>query len=127
VNDAVLSTSSQCKVLIVDDEPHAVLVLSMIVRRLGVNVIGAYNGEQALKATREHKPALVLTDLMMPKLSGAEFCRLVKSGGDTAHIPVIIISAVPVEERPKCGADGHLMKPYKPSDVEELVYKYWDR
>jgi CheY-like chemotaxis protein len=111
-------------VVIADDEIHIVDVLSLLLEPLGVRVIKAYNGEQALRAVQAHRPHLVLTNVIMPKLGGAELCRRLKARPETATIPVILVSSLPREELPPCHADGFLPKPFDLARVEEFVRGY---
>jgi CheY-like chemotaxis protein len=111
-------------VVVADDEIHIVDVLSLLLEPLGVRVVKAYNGEQALRAVQAHRPHLVLTNVIMPKLGGAELCRRLKARPETAAIPVVLISSLPREELPSCQADGFLAKPFDLARVEEFVRGY---
>lgn len=108
-------------VVIADDEIHVVDVLGLLLEPLGVRVVKAYNGEQALAAVREHHPQLVLTNVRMPKLSGLEVCRRLKDDG---AVSVILVTSLPREDLPECEADDIIHKPFDTARVEECVRRF---
>jgi DNA-binding response OmpR family regulator len=81
------------KILIADDEVHLARILQLTLERAGYETIVAYDGEEALKKTREEHPELVILDLMLPLLDGYKVCRRLKCDEGTKSIPVIILSA----------------------------------
>jgi CheY-like chemotaxis protein len=107
--------------LIVEDEPDANTLLSMLVRMRGYRTESALGGVEALELLGAHRPDVVLLDLMLPDLSGFEVCRAIKSGRDTTLIPVVVVSAARVEENEaRCyaaGANDFIPKPYTPDQV----------
>lgn len=82
------------KVLIVDDEPEIVEMLSLVLSEEGFEVIPAYDGEHALRAMRETRPDLVLSDVMMPRVDGLEMCSRIKADPAISAIPVILMTAL---------------------------------
>jgi signal transduction histidine kinase/ligand-binding sensor domain-containing protein/DNA-binding response OmpR family regulator len=85
------------------------------------NIIEAANARQGLEMARESIPDLVISDIMMPGMDGFEFCSLIKSGTETSHIPVILLTARSGEtDRLKgldTGADDYLTKPFNASEL----------
>src|SRR4051794_8946958 len=81
-------------VLVADDEPAVLEVLADVVEDLGHDVVRARDGDEALRLAREHRPHLVVTDHVMPRLSGLDLCRELKADAALAHIPVILLSGV---------------------------------
>jgi len=81
-------------ILIVDDTPDNLRLLSIMLTEEGYKVRKAMNGERALKAVQVVPPDLILLDIRMPDMSGYEVCRALKAGEDTQDIPVIFISAL---------------------------------
>ena len=79
-------------------------------------VIDAGNGRQGLELATEHLPDLIISDVMMPEMDGQEFCRRIKSSPNTAHIPLILLTAkAPIEneiEGYETGADDYIIKPF---------------
>jgi len=109
-------------VLVVDDEPRNVEVISHFLMREGFRVIAAEDGDAALLTVIEEAPDVILLDVMMPGLDGFEVCRRLKAHPATVFIPVVILTALRgASERVKgaaAGADEFLSKPF---DEVELV------
>lgn len=107
--------------LIVEDEPDANTLLSMLVRMRGYHTESALGGAEALQRLDARRPDVVLLDLMLPDLSGYEVCRAIKAGRETTLIPVVVVSAARVEENEaRCyavGANDYIPKPYTPDQV----------
>lgn len=103
------------KILLVED--HAEM-LEMLRRIFGpfYEVHTAANGAEGLEAARALQPDLVLSDIMMPVMSGFEMCKLIKSGIETSHIPVVLLTAYHTEEHTleglHTGADDYIAKPF---------------
>ncbi len=103
------------KVLIADDEQTVRLMVS---RMLGeeYTVLEAADGEEAVDIAKEQQPALVLMDLMMPRLDGYAACLRIKSDQTTKGIPVVMLTAIDHELNKKfaqeMGADGYITKPF---------------
>jgi CheY-like chemotaxis protein len=111
-------------VVVADDEPHIRELLAAIVADAGAEAVLAADGEQALRAVRERPPALVLSDVMMPRLRGDELCRRLKADPATAALPVVLLSAVLPFEPTGVGADRFVSKPFDMDEIEELVRRY---
>jgi two-component system alkaline phosphatase synthesis response regulator PhoP len=105
------------KVLIVDDEPDIVEFVEYNLMREQFEILKAYDGPTALKQAREHHPELILLDLMIPGIDGLEVCRQLKGRSDTAHIPIIMLTAkgeeVDVVTGLEIGADDYVAKPFR--------------
>jgi class 3 adenylate cyclase len=103
------------RVLLVDHSPDDRLLMSLYLRRSGVEILTASNGEEALQITAAKFPDLVVLDLMMQGMSGFEVCKRIKSNPDTALTPVVFLtSADNREDRIKglqAGADDFFSKP----------------
>ena len=106
--------SRELRVLIVDDNED---LLEFLMREFSerYEVLTAENGLKGLEAAKEHIPDLVIADVMMPEMNGIEFCRELKQGEATSHIPVIMLTARSSSEFEKLGlesgADEYLSKP----------------
>jgi len=107
--------------LIVEDEPEANKLLSMLVQLRGYRTESAYEGLEALDHVRSRVPDVVFLDLMLPDVDGYQVCRSLKSSGTTCLIPVIIVTArVAAENRIESfgvGADDYVPKPYTPDEI----------
>ena len=120
--ESTLTRPEQTKVLIVDDEPANVAVLSRFLEHERYHVLSAENGPDALDTVSAEEPSLVLLDVMMPAMNGFEVCRRIKSSPTTLFLPVVLVTGLAdTESRVKgilAGADDFLSKPV---DRQELV------
>ena len=111
----------QARVLVVEDEPAQREILTYNLEKEGFAVRSAGNGEEALLMIAEAPPDLVILDWMMPRVSGIEVCRQLKSRNDTRHIPIIMLSArsedVDTVRGLETGADDYVIKPYSVSEL----------
>lgn len=109
-------------VLIVEDEPAQMEVLSYNLGSEGFRLVQAADGEEALLLTEELQPDLIVLDWMLPNLSGIEVCRRLRARAETKRIPIIMLTARGEEtDRVRgleTGADDYIVKPYS---VGELV------
>ena len=112
-------------ILIADDEPNQLELLSYNLEQAGFAVLQAMHGQDALQKIEDHRPDLVILDWMMPHLSGIELCRTLRSRADTKLLPVIILSARGEEgDRTlglDTGADDYMSKPFSPSELVSRV------
>jgi len=108
-------------VLVADDEPAVLEVLSQVVEDLGHDVIQARDGEEAWNLARARRPQLVVTDHMMPRLSGLELCRKLRSDDVLGQVPIILLSAVLPHGAPE--AHAFLHKPFEITDFEALIHQ----
>lgn len=110
------------KVLIVEDEPSQMELLSYNLSAQGYDVSKAESGEEGLLILQEEEIDVILLDWMLPETSGLEICRQIKSGKSTANIPVIMLTARGEEDDKvrglDTGADDYIVKPYS---VKELL------
>ena len=112
-------------VLVVDDEPHIVNVLTMKLRGAGYDVVTAEDGEQAYELALEQLPDLVITDYQMPFLSGLEFAQRLRLAESTSVTPVLMLTArgftIAAEALAKTNIQAVLSKPFSPRDVASRV------
>ena len=111
--------------LIVEDEPEANKLLSMLVQLRGYRTDSAFTGGEALSKIDRARPDIVFLDLMLPDIDGYEVCRKLKTRKDTTLIPVVMVTArVALENRIRCyctGADYYVPKPYTPDQIFEAI------
>lgn len=109
------------KILIVEDEPDVVDLIQINLKALGFQIITAENGEIALQKIQAQKPDLVILDLMIPKVSGLEVCKILKKNLETASIPIIMLTAKSEEVDRivglELGADDYVTKPFSPREL----------
>ena len=106
------------KVLVADDEPAMVGVIGAILGGAGHRIIAAYDGREAIRRFEDEHPDLVLLDLAMPGVDGADVCRRIRAAGDT---PIIVVSGesdlgVTVELL-DAGADDYVRKPFRAAEL----------
>ena len=115
----------QATVLLVEDDMAQREMLSYNLEAAGYNVITTDNGEDALILVDENDPDLIILDWMMPRLSGLETCRRLKSNKKTKNIPVLMLSARSEEvDRVRgldIGADDYVVKPYAVAELMARV------
>jgi two-component system, sensor histidine kinase and response regulator len=104
------------EILIVEDSPTQAERLRRLIQSKAYRVRVAANGRLALGLLREHRPHLVLSDIIMPELNGYDLCRAIKADEDLRDIPVILVTALndvkDIIRGIECGADNFIRKPY---------------
>lgn len=113
---------SKAHILIVEDEPPLQTLLAYNLDAAGFSTAQAYDADDARLHIAEHRPDLILLDWMLPGASGLELCRQLRRQDDTAHLPIIMITAK-AEEADRLrgldtGADDYVVKPFS---VPELI------
>jgi len=114
-------------ILLVDDEEPILETLVMIVEDMGYQAAQATNGEEALDSVHEHWPSLVITDMMMPRLDGAQFIAALRRGAqaDGKPLPPIILLTAGMAPRvEQVGATIVVPKPFRIEDLEALIRQY---
>jgi len=110
------------KVLIVEDDPETVELVSLYLRRDGYQVLSASDGLEGLRLAREAQPDLVILDLMLPRLDGMQVGRILR---EEADVPIIMLTArVDEEDRLaglELGADDYVTKPFSPRELAARV------
>ena len=109
------------KIIVVEDEPDLVDVVTYNLKREGYLVLAAQRGDEGLNLIRSEVPDLVLLDLMLPGMDGLSICRQMKSDTSLSEIPIIIASAKGEESDVviglEMGADDYLAKPFSPREL----------
>jgi len=107
--------TSQGVVLIVDDNAQNVELLQAFLEVLPVRIVTAVDGIDALEKVKQHNPDLILLDIMMPRMSGFQVCRKLKSDPATRDIQVLMVTALnelgDIEQANECGTDDFISKP----------------
>lgn len=109
------------RILVADDEPDVLNLVSLNLKSAGYTVLHAEDGLSALQQARESLPALIVLDLMLPEMSGLEVCKVLKKEPQTAQIPIIMLTAK-AEEIDRIvglelGADDYITKPFSPREL----------
>ena len=117
-------------ILVIDDEPDIVKLVSKILEARGHRVTTGHNGEEALASIDRDRPDVIVLDLNLPKVDGFEVCRRLKSNPATKAIPVVMLTAayVTVDDATRglgLGADEYVVKPFLKDvlvhNVERLI------
>ena len=116
------------KILVVDDEPDLLKVVTFRLKKLGYDIIEATDGQKAMDLIQEHRPHLILLDLRLPIIDGWEVCRRVKADDQLKYIPIILLTAsagaINSEMTKELKAEDLLVKPFEPEVLLEKIKKY---
>lgn len=112
-------------VLVVDDDPEIVTMLSTRLGKRGYKVTTASDGIKALEMAKQDKPDVVLLDVMMPGKSGWEVARALKQDPETQSVKIVMVSAIGEKTNeitaPIYGADAHVDKPFEFEHLEKVI------
>ncbi|MFN3929123.1 MAG: response regulator transcription factor [Thermoflexus sp.] len=119
------------RILIAEDERDIRELIVFTLEFGGFQVIAATNGQEAVELARQHRPDLILLDVRMPKMTGYEACRILKSQEETRTIPVVFLSAKgqesEIRQGMEAGADAYIIKPFAPDELIQQVKAILDR
>ncbi|MDH5216714.1 MAG: fused response regulator/phosphatase [Gammaproteobacteria bacterium] len=119
---------SEILILVVDDDTTNVVLLSVILQKLGYNVVTAYNGQEAIEKFNEFRPDMVLMDIMMPVMNGYDATTAIKACEGDEFVPIIFITALTEDKAlAKCidvGGNDFLVKPYNPILIEAKINSF---
>jgi len=112
-------------ILVVDDDPVILQLLQVNFEMEGFTVITAADGQQGVDRTRADRPDVVVSDVMMPKMSGIELVAQLKGDPDTSGIPILLLTAkaqqADIGAGMDAGADDYVTKPFEPLDLVDRV------
>ncbi len=114
-----MTREGEAAVLVVDDNPDKLLMARVLLEKAGYRVTTADDGLEAFEAAQRARPLLVVSDVMMPRASGIELCRMLRSEPRLNSIPVLLVSALRVDDESVveglgAGADDYLEAPFDP-------------
>lgn len=116
-----------CLALVVDDDPTQQLIISKLLKTMGLDVIVASDGVEALERVQSTSPVLVILDILMPRMNGYEVCRHLKLNQKTQDLPVLMYSGQEqefnVKQRSPSGADAYISKPCHPQELINAVHQ----
>src|ERR1051325_2700603 len=120
-----MSKEQGASILVVDDDPEIVAMLTTRLSHRGYKVTTASDGHRALELAKREKPALVLLDVMMPGKSGWEVARALKQDPVTQGIKIVMVTAIGEQGNempsPRYGADAHIDKPFEFERLERVI------
>ena len=112
-------------ILIAEDEKDIRDLIAFTLRFAGYEVTVTTNGAEATEIVRDLMPDLILLDVRMPKMTGYDACRKIKTDASTQHIPVVFLSARGQEGEIQAGldagADDYIVKPFAPDQLLERI------
>jgi CheY-like chemotaxis protein len=113
------------RILVVDDEPHIIKLVSFTLERRGHDVLSAPDGPTGLELAAAESPDLIFMDVMMPMMTGLEALEALKEDPETGEIPVVMLSAksqtYEQEEGLRKGALRYVTKPFAPADLTDVI------
>lgn len=112
-------------ILVADDDQDILRFVELNLRLEGFDIFTAPDGEHALELARQKVPAMVILDVMMPKMDGYEVCQALRNDGRTSHICIIMLTARSMSADKvlglTAGADGYISKPFDPMELVARV------
>jgi len=116
------------RILIADDEPDIIQLVTFRLEKSGYEVLSAANGKEALDLIQTKKPDLVLLDLRMPIIDGYEVCRQVKADQALKDTPIILLTASSViklkEKVTQLKAEDYIIKPFSAEELSKKIEKF---
>ena len=118
----------QPTVLYVEDNEYNRKIVRQLLSRTSYRLVEAVDGETGLAMIRQERPDLVLMDVQLPKMSGLDVTRALRSDAATADIPIIMVTSFALSgddhKAMAAGASAYLAKPYSPRELLALVRKF---
>ena len=115
----------RARILVVDDSPTEISLISAPLLAGGFEVITARDGEEAIRRATKDRPDLILLDVVMPRQNGYQVCRTLKRTPESSHIPVVMLTG---KDQPsdrfwglRQGADEYLTKPFQPAALMSTI------
>ncbi|MDD5748182.1 MAG: response regulator [Actinomycetota bacterium] len=119
------NAEKRIRVLIIDDDPGIIKVISLILETRGFETTEAKDGISGIEIAKRENPDVILLDIMMPELDGYEVIKRLKRDPDTWSIPVVFVTAKTTTEAMEMGtslgASGYLTKPFHPEDLIAMI------
>jgi DNA-binding response OmpR family regulator len=120
-----VTRNGQPLILIADDDPDILALVSFRLERAGYEVVQARNGEEAVQLALARRPDLAVIDVMMPRIDGYEATRQLRRQEETSWMPIILLTARVQEEDIArgfdAGADDYVRKPFSPQELGSRV------
>jgi twitching motility two-component system response regulator PilH len=117
-----------CVALVVDDDPTQQLIISKLLKKMGLKVIFASDGVEALSQVQSSRLVLVILDIIMPRMNGYQVCQQIKSNEKTQHLPVVMYSGQEKEfdslKGSKPCADAYVSKLCHPQELIDTVNQF---
>ena len=119
---------NQRTILYIEDNEYNRKIVRQLLGRTPYRLIEAVDGEAGVAQALEEPPDLILMDVQLPKMSGLDATRVLRSDERTKHIPIVVITSFALsgdrERATEAGAAGYLAKPYSPRELLALVRQF---
>jgi len=116
------------KVLLVEDHPELLEILTWQMESMGFSVIAANNGKEGVKKAIEENPYLILMDIMMPGMDGREATRIIRSNSETQDIPILAATVLSKESDLKscieAGCSDYIVKPFTTQELRDKIQDF---
>lgn len=116
---------TQKTVLVADDEPSILISLEYLLEQAGYLVCKAHDGQDALEQALQHRPDLILLDVMMPRLNGFDVCSRLRAEPSMANTRIVMLTAkgrdVEISQGLALGADAYVTKPFSTRDLMATI------
>lgn len=117
-NDLASRKGPAAWLLVVDDDPDSLTALQLLLSALGFEVATARSAQEALTRIQQRLPDLIITDCEMPRMSGLEFCRVLRKGDQTRDIPIVLYTGKDIAEN---GPKAYDRIVAKPADADAIL------
>jgi signal transduction histidine kinase/DNA-binding response OmpR family regulator len=126
---AIQSFSEVTKILVVEDDPLNLLLISEVLRKMGVEVITAGNGNEAVDMLLEHDPSLIFMDINMPEIDGFMATERIRQlTTHHCHVPIVALTADAMkEDKERClesGMNDYISKPFRLEEIHAVIKEY---
>lgn len=115
-------------ILIIDDSPSEIALISRVVLDLGHRAFTASNGQEGVSMAAQLKPDLILLDVVMPSLDGFSACRSLKKNAETTSIPVVMVTSKAGASdqfwAERQGANGYVTKPFAAANLAATIKRF---
>ncbi len=115
-------------ILVVEDDPRQMRLIQDLLKISGYVTVAATDGEKGVELAKKKKPALILMDIMMPKMDGYTACREIKLDKVTKSIPVVMVTSLsyPLNKElgKDVGADGYIIKPFDHQALLDVIHRF---
>ena len=113
------------KILVIDDEPDILRIVSFLLKNWGFEVLTANNGQEGLNVLENQKPDLILLDASMPKMNGLQMLEMIQDEPEIRDIPVIMLTAHSdqnnIDIAASYGIQDYITKPFEPFELRERI------
>lgn len=120
-----MASAAPKKILIIEDERDILQLVKLYLEKEGYRTVTAATGTEGLNSAKQHKPDLLVLDLMLPEIDGLEVCKRLRSAPETAMLPIIMLTAKAEETDQviglELGADDYVTKPFSPKALVARV------